>query len=249
MLSLQHTDIFQPNFRILLIILTITILCLISAESINKDKSSYRKIIYLLLFEVLFAEIIGHMIFIYEPEPKWIQALVHKLGVQLIFMIINCSFCYAMSDSLKRQKNVDFSTASKVIWYGSIIIVISCVILWDKRFGRPTFAANALISFYTLYLIKQMKYELNKPLPIMSNALNKMEYILFILNLFTYFMSFYNGYEDFDGWYIFNQLRLTVYVLYLIKIYVIIIGWRSISNKRNVDTNNTHNAVSTEMVI
>ena len=237
MLTLEHTDIFQPNFRILLIIMTIAVIALISAESVHTDMFAYRKVIYYLLFIILISEIVGHIVYIFEDEPKWRQAFIHKIGVQLMFMIQNCLLCYAMSGLLKRKKNVDFSTASNVILYASIFIILSCVFLWDKRFGRPTFAGNALISIYTLYLLKQIEYKLyggnnfdksnNKQLPITHIALNKMEYILFVLNMYTYCMSFYNGHHDFDGWYIFNQLRLTIYVLYLIKMYVIVIEWRS----------------------
>ena len=230
--------------------ITFVTLLLISAESVEKDQYQYRRRIKLLLIIILFSEISAFICqLLYKPLT---QQNIRKIGVELIYMILNCSIIYHINVFLGKHPK----TLSR-IFYGAGLLIICTGILPYDTFGRLTYAANTIVSFYTLIILYRLKkyfnnlskssFKLLVIIPISHIALFRLEIIIFLFNLIDYLISLYYGTKSYKGWHIVHQMSTCISLMYLIKIYIVVVEWRSNNNNvvhinKNKKNENKQNA-------
>ena len=247
----EHFAIFEDrSATLILIILTIITLSLISAETIDADQLNYRKRIKLFLWIICISEIMTYILQLnyYFETQRWIR----KIGVELIFIILNCSVVYHMNKFLGNSP----STLSR-IFYGTTIIVISTGILPHSKYGRLTYAANCIVSGYSLIILYRLKsyfhhlslssFKVMVAIPVSHIALLRLEIIIFSLNAIVYSVSVYYGDESYPGWHIIHQFSACIFLMYLIKIYIVVIEWRghnSVDNALDAKKDDKMNSVN-----
>ena len=93
------TSLLQDRSASLIrIFMTFITVLLIRAESIDKDQHKYRRTVKYCLYVVSLSEIFAYGLQLYGL-PLW-QQVVRKLGVELVYMVLNCSVVYHMNGFL-----------------------------------------------------------------------------------------------------------------------------------------------------
>ena len=231
--------IFEDRSATLIrIMMTIITLLLISAETIDKDQFNYRRRIKLFLLIICISEIISYILQLHYHFG--VQRWIRKIGVELIFIILNCSVIYHMNKFLGNSP----STLSR-IFYGSTIIVVFTCILPHSKYGRLTYAANCIVSSYSLMVLHRLKsyfydlsissFKLFTVIPVAHIALFRLEIVIFILNFIVYSVSFYYGDIPYPGWHVIHQFSAFICLMYLVKIYIVVVEWRGHNSVNKTD--------------
>ena len=203
------------------------IIILIRAESIELDRSTFRKSVQRMLFIIFITEITTYVLYIFI-EWRVIEHVLHKLGSEMIFMTFNCSLCFAFGQFLKKDRKTTLR-----IWWLSMSLTILWQLSWNSyyaRVGKLGFLANFMISCYLMSLLKEIK-ESAEYVPIVVQRLFHLEIFLTSINaiiyMYTLISEFTHSQNDF-----FRPLYHINYVLSLVKIYIVISEWKAESGAR-----------------
>ena len=235
-----HYSIFQDtSLRLERCLIVFILLVFLLAENISQDRHMYRKRVFLLLKILFFCEVTSYLFKL--NDYTLIQKLIHKFGVELVYIILNCSICYNMNKFLANS-----SQSLSYIVYGSIgMILIYIIMLHTKysQFARGTlYIIGAIVSSYTLSILYRMKEyfrslaEVRQDIiiPIGHNALFRSEWIILLLNIFMTCICFsMNKSIIYPGHHLVNEIRICIKILYLLKIYVVMTQGRNVQMDNN----------------
>ena len=148
------------------------------------------------------------------------------------------------------------STLSRV-FYGTAIIVISTAILPHSTYGRLTYAANCIVSGYSFLILDRIReyfqdladshFNKTVTIPVTHIALYRLEITIFCANAIVYAVSFYYGDESYSGWHIIHQISACIYLMYLVKIYIVVIEWRGHNSVSNNAGDKKHRAMNPDV--
>eukprot|EP00483_Globobulimina_turgida_P010538 UN10559 len=217
------------------IVMTLVAVLLISAESTEKDQFKYRRAVKYCLTPLLFSEIMAFGLQLNDYSKP--QIIIRKIGVELVYILLNCSVVYHMNKFLGNPP----STLTRVFYGAAVLILVTGILnvmgMYNK-YGKLTYAANAIVSFYTLGVLCRLKsyfenlgqsaFQLMVTIPVTHIALLRLEIVIFLLNVIDYSVSLYYGSAPYEGWHVVHQLSACICLMYLMKMYIIIVEWRGI---------------------
>lgn len=235
----QYLILQDTSLRLERCLIVFILLVLLSAENISQDKYLYRKRVFLLLKVLFFCEVTSY--FFKLNDYSLIQKLIHKFGVELIYIILNCSIIYNMNKFFAHS-----SQSLSYIVYGSIGIIVIYIILSHTKYSQFArgilYMIGVILSLYSLSILYRMKQyfkslsEVRQDIiiPIGHNALFRTEWIILALNLFMFVICFcIDKSIKYPGHHLVNQIRICIKILYLLKIYVVITQGRNIEMNNN----------------
>eukprot|EP01084_Bolivina_argentea_P254106 427097_1 len=243
----------DDSLRLQRCMIVFIVLVLLSVENVQNDHYKYRKRVLSLLYVLFICEITSYILKC--NRYVFSQKLIHKFGVELVYIILNCSICYNMNKFLAKS-----SQTLSLILYGSVGIIITYIVLQHSGYSniaRATlYAINVIVSCYTISILYRLKSyfenlsEMNSSselhvviIPVGHIALFRLEWIVLTLNIVMCIICFHYDGIKYTGYRLVNQLRVCLKLLYLIKIYVVMIEGRNISQKKQDDGSNNKSKV------
>ena len=234
----KESDYFifeDRSLRLERCLIVFIVLVFLSAENVRHDRYKYRRSVLSLLYVLFFCEVTSYIFKVNEYEA--IQKLIHKFGVELVYIILNCSICYNINKFLAKS-----SQSLSLIVYGSIGIIFVYILVLNTKYSKVArailFAVGAILSCYTLSILYRLRSyftslsDLRQDIiiPVSHNALFRSEWIILILNIF---MCCYCLVPNPEGVHLVNQIRVCIKILYLFKIYIVMTEWRNVGREKD----------------